>query len=250
MKLYRELAEYYFSIENNHRDINHDVSFIVGQLRVKKNPSLLDLGCGTGEHLDLLSRAGISCTGIDISENMLAAARGRFPHGIEFIHQDMADIDYTAAFDVIISLFGSFNYLIYDSDIESVLKKIHRALKPGGLVVLEIWNAPPIFKIKEKDIDLVSVTNVKNATIKRERGFKLREGNSKTVVEVNYRYTIQVNGAPKTLRDRHIMRTFTPDEIKKFLFNTGFTVKQIFSNFLSEPYDENSNRMVVLFSRS
>ena len=249
MKLYHELAESYFAIENNHRDIRHDVAFITGLVRAKDTPSLLDLVCGTGEHLNLLAKAGFRCTGIDISEDMLATARKRFSSKIEFIRMDMADIDYTAEFDMVISLFGSFNYLINDADILAVLKKTLRALKPAGVGIFEIWNTQPIVKIREKDIDLVSVTDFQGSSIKRERGFKLRDDRSKTVVEVNYRYRINGSEGVKTLRDRHIMRSFTPEEISGFLSKAGLTVKQIYSNFLSHPYDENSNRMVVLFSR-
>ena len=249
MKLYHELAEYYFALENNHRDIQQDISFIINLLGLKKDPSLLDLGCGTGEHLDLLRRAGFRCTGIDISDNMLSIARERFPLGIEFTSMNMTDIDYDNEFDMVISLFGSFNYLTHDTHIESLLVKTRKALKPGGLGVFEIWNTPPLIKIKKKDIDLVSVTNYMGAEIKRERGFKLWNNMDKTVVEVNYRYTITGEQETKTMRDRHIMRTFTTDEIRTFLIKAGFAVKKIFSNFLSEQYDENSNRMVIVFMR-
>jgi SAM-dependent methyltransferase len=249
MMLYHDLAEYYFALESNHRDIHHDVSFITGLLAARKRSEILDLGCGTGEHLDLLHKAGIRCTGIDVSEKMLDAARKRFPHGIYFIHADMTDIDFTPSFDMVISLFGSFNYLIHDADIASTLQKIHKAMQPDGLGVFEIWNTPPVFKIKTKEVNLVSVTNIDGKTIRRERGFKLRNDRAKTVVDVNYRYTIESAGARKTLSDRHVMRTYTTDEITKFLVQAGFTVKQIFSNFLSEPYDEKSNKMVVIFAR-
>lgn len=249
MKLYHDLAEHYFAIENNHRDIRNDVSFIIDLLGNRKNPALLDLGCGSGEHLGHLSRQGIRCTGVDISADMLAQARERFPEGIEFIRSSMSDIDYENAFDIVISLFGSFNYLIHDDEIESMLLKIRRALRPGGLAILEIWNSPPILKIREKEIGPVSTTTHDGSSIRRERGFKLRDDAFKTVVEVNYRYTIDGPEGMKTVRDRHVMRCFTTEEITRFLTAAGFSVRSIFANFKSEPYLENSGRMVVLFER-
>jgi SAM-dependent methyltransferase len=248
MKLYHELAESYFAIEKNHRDIRRDVSCITALLRGRKHATLLDLGCGTGEHLALLEREGIRCTGVDISEDMIAVAGKRYPN-IEFVRTDMTDIEYDAAFNIVISLFGSFNYLINDADIESMLMKLRKALKTGGVGVFEIWNSQPILKIKEKGIGPVSMTSHNGELIKRERGFKLRNDPFKTVVEVNYQYTIDGVGH-KSIRDRHIMRTFISDEITRFLAGAGFTVKNIYANFLSEPYDENSSRMVVVFVRT
>ncbi len=250
MKLYHELAEHYFAIENNHRDIRNDVLFITDLLKKKKSPALLDLGCGSGEHLGLIAKQGIRCTGVDISVDMLAQARERFPEGIEFIRSSMSDIDYKNAFDIVISLFGSFNYLIHDAEIESMLLKIHRALRPGGLGILEIWNSPPILKIREKEIGPVSTTSHDGSSIRRERGFKLRDDAFKTVVEVNYRYTIDGPDGMKNVRDRHVMRCFTTGEITGFLTAAGFRLKNIFANFNSEPYEENSGRMVVLFERT
>jgi SAM-dependent methyltransferase len=249
MKLYHELAECYFAIESSHRDIRRDVAFIGGLAPASLRPSLLDLGCGTGEHLNLLSKAGFRCTGVDISEDMVAVARKRFPDGIEFVRADMADIDYTAVFDMVISLFGSFNYQIDDSDAAEVLSKVHRALVRGGIGVFEIWNTSPIIKIREKDIDVVSVTDWRGLSITRERGFKLRNDRSKTVVEVNYRYRINGPNGTKTMRDRHIMRTFTPEEISRFLERAGLAVRQVYSGFQFQPHDGNSNRMVVVFSK-
>ncbi len=249
MKLYHELARSYFSIEKNHRDIRRDVAFITALLSGRPSPSLLDLGCGTGEHLSLLSKEGIRCTGIDSSEEMIAAARERSPRGIDFMHADMSDLAFENAFDMVISLFGSFNYLIEDADIESTLFKVKRAMKTGGAGVFEIWNSPPIKKIRKKEIGPVSTTTHDGAVIRRERGFSLRDDAFKSVVEVNYRYTVQDGGSTKTLRDRHVMRAMTAGEIMGFLSRTGFTVKNIYANFLSEPYQENSNRMVVHFTR-
>lgn len=249
MKLYHELAEHYFAIENNHRDIRTDVTFITSLLGNRTNPALLDLGCGSGEHLGLLSRQGIRCTGIDISGDMLAQARERFPGGIEFIRSSMSDIDYKEAFDIVISLFGSFNYLIDDAEVGSMLGKIRTALRPGGLGILEIWNSPPILKIREKEIGTVSTTMHDGSTIRRERGFKLRDDSFKTVVEVNYRYAVDGPAGVKNVRDRHVMRCFATGEITRFLAAAGLTVRNIFANFKSEPYLENSNRMVVLFER-
>jgi SAM-dependent methyltransferase len=249
MKLYHELAEYYFAIENNHRDIAQDAAFLTGLLAGKTSPALLDLGCGTGEHLGLLAKAGVRCTGIDVSEEMILTARRRLPEGIDLFRSDMQDISFKNAFDAIICLFGSFNYLIFDADIEAMLGRVRAALKPGGVCVFEIWNSPPIKKIREKDVSPVSLTEYKGKNIRRERGFRMRDDTGRTVVEVTYRYTIEEEGTRTIVRDRHVMRTFTPGEFSRFLAGAGFTVTNIFANFLSEPYEENSNRMVVVFEK-
>jgi len=245
MKLYHELAEFYFVIENAHRVINDDISLILRLLRGKTGPSLLDLGCGTGEHLDILSRHGITCTGIDNSADMLSFARNRFPGTAEFLELDMLKIDFYETFDIVTCLFGSFNYIIDDVDVDRVFWNTWRALKPGGIALFEIWNSPPIVRIKNKDLDLVSRTTAGDIAIERERGFMLLEDTRGTVVEVNYRYTVTRKGGTQTLRDRHIMRAYTRDEAESFLGANGFEIREVFSSSSMEPYRDSSNKMLI-----
>ncbi|MCU0822078.1 MAG: class I SAM-dependent methyltransferase [Spirochaetes bacterium] len=246
MKLYHELAEYYYSLEEQHRNIDDDISLIKSLVAYKKNPSLLDLGCGTGEHLSRLSRIGIKCTGIDTSASMLRIAKLRFPDSIEFQNQDMRFISYNKKFDIIICLFGSFNYITEDSDINNVFKNTWNALKPDGIGLFEIWNSIPILKIKEKPVSRVSRIDYGGKEIERERGFKLLNNLNKTLVEVNYNYIISKK---ETIKDRHIMRAYKKDEIADFIINNDFRICNFYANTLGEPYSPTSNAIVIRFQK-
>ena len=41
----------------------------------KKNGTLLDIGCGTGQFLEMMLKKGWNCIGIDIAENMIAVSK-------------------------------------------------------------------------------------------------------------------------------------------------------------------------------
>jgi SAM-dependent methyltransferase len=250
MLLYNELAEYYFAIEANHRDIHNDISLIRTLLRGRDMPKLLDLGCGTGEHMDKLSRHGAACMGIDSSESMLAVARRRYPEAGTFLRGDFRTFDFYNEFDLIISLFGTFNYMVEDADIEKALWNTWRAMKPDGMGLFEVWNSVPVERIREKGIGPVSKTRYNGVLIDRERGFTMLPGAGRTLVEVNYIYTIHDHDGTRTQIDQHIMRTFTMDEMNRFLGENGFRVRDIYSSFIRENYQEHSNRMVILFDKS
>ena len=249
MKLYHELAEFYFSIENIHRDLSIDTALIRSLLADREKPALLDLGCGTGEHLSPLSRYGVRCVGIDSSEEMLTVARDRFPGRIEFMRGDMRDFDYYGEFDLITSLFGSFNYLLDDPDIEKTLWNAWRALKPEGICLFEIWNSYPVEKIWKKELTHISTVKHNGKTIERNRGFRLLSDPGKTVVEVNYEYIITANGTREVVYDRHTMRTFSREEISKFIEANGFTITGVYANTSKAPFALHSNRMVIFFRK-
>lgn len=247
MKLYHELAEYYFALEEKHRDIMEDIIFIQELLSRRENPDLLDLGCGTAEHLAILNESGIKCTGIDTSDSMLRIARLRHGDRIELYNEDMRFFNHKKKFDIVISLFGSFNYITEDSDINKVFSNTWYALKPGGIGVFEIWNALPIIKIREKPLSRVSRINYQGSEIERDRGFKLLNNPNKTIVEVNYNYKISGN---ETVRDRHVMRAFTKDEISRFLVDSGFRICGVYADSLRETFKDTSNAMVIHFQKA
>ncbi|HOO72068.1 MAG TPA: class I SAM-dependent methyltransferase [Spirochaetota bacterium] len=250
MKLYSELAEYYFAIEKHHRNINDDIIFIKSLIGINNSDiSILDIGCGTGEHLGILSKNGARCVGLDISPEMLAIAQNRFPENISFIQSDMRDFDYYEEFDLVLSLFGSMNYMIEDSDLEQVLWNIWRAMKPGGTGIIEIWHNLPVQKIKKKEPASVSQTKCNDLVIDRKRGFSLLPFQDRTVVEVNYTYDLAGGNVSKIIRDRHIMRSFSKTEITRFLNESGFSVKAIYANFRKELFDQNSARMIIVFTK-
>src|SRR5581483_10806865 len=76
-------------------------------LQPVEHPSLLDLGCGTGElTAQLAERIGASETlGIDNSRAMLDEAAGYATETVRFEHGDVAAVDAagTGAFDVVFS---------------------------------------------------------------------------------------------------------------------------------------------------
>lgn len=244
MKLYKELAEYYFSIENNHRNIRDDIVLIRSIIANSVNPVVLDIGCGTGEHINLMDREGYRCFGVDNSESMLRIARLRFPDAATYLHKNMTEIDFFDEFDLTTCLFGTFNYLIDDDDVDKVLWNTWRALKNDGSGLFEIWNALPVQQIKEKELAKVSTSLFEGTRITRERGFHLLDEPKKTVVQVNYNYTIEKDGEKKKISDRHVMRAYRKDEIESFFKNNGFKIVNLYSNPRREIYSDNSNKML------
>ncbi|MEV4378466.1 class I SAM-dependent methyltransferase [Streptosporangium sp. NPDC049644] len=100
---------------------------------------LLDIGCGTGRDAGHLARNGYTVTGLDLSEPMLAHARGRHP-GVEFVNADMRSFDLGRRFDVITCLDSALLYCQENADLTAFLSRCRGHLVPGGLLVAEMRN--------------------------------------------------------------------------------------------------------------
>ncbi|MGX6570981.1 class I SAM-dependent methyltransferase [Cupriavidus necator] len=105
---------------------------------------VLDVGCGTGSTTIALARklgAQGRCTGIDISEPMLAAARARAQHNgstASFIRADAQDYAFApASFDSIVSRLG----VMFFSDPVRAFANLRRAATPDATLHCIAWRS-------------------------------------------------------------------------------------------------------------
>lgn len=104
--------------------------------------TLLDVACGTGLHLERLSRH-FQCEGLDINHDFLAKASGRF--GGKLHHGDMESFSLQRLYDVVICLFGSISYLQTPDRLARAITCMAQHVAPGGLLVIEPWLTPENF---------------------------------------------------------------------------------------------------------
>ncbi|MBI5623993.1 MAG: class I SAM-dependent methyltransferase [Elusimicrobia bacterium] len=126
-----------------------EVRGLLRLLKLRRGASILDLCCGPGRHSLLLARRGFRVTGLDrsrpyLEEARLKARRSRLQ--VRFKAGDMREPGFSAEFDAVINLFTSFGYFNRWSDNIKTLRGVAKALKPGGLFVMEVVNGDWIRK--------------------------------------------------------------------------------------------------------
>jgi SAM-dependent methyltransferase len=117
-----------------------EVKFLWKVLKLRKGSRVLDIPCGTGRHALRLARRGASVLGVDASEAYLREARRaakRIPN-VRFVRGDMRRIPLRGEFDAAINLWTSFGYFADPADDLKTLRGIARALKPGGLFLIDM----------------------------------------------------------------------------------------------------------------
>jgi SAM-dependent methyltransferase len=92
--------------------------------------AILDLGCGTGRDTCALIDAGFTVTAIDGAPEMAREAEKRIGAPVRALLFE--DLDYANAFD---GIWANASLLhVPRAGLTDVLAKVHRALKPGGLL--------------------------------------------------------------------------------------------------------------------
>jgi SAM-dependent methyltransferase len=128
-----------------HRDAQEAARCValLGEAGVLADP-LLDLGCGDGRHLTpLLDRSGW-VVGIDLSPELLAAARERRPRAA-LVRGDMRRLPLAGGVcGTVVSLFTAFGYFADDRENERPVAEVARVLRTGGHWCLDVPDAERI----------------------------------------------------------------------------------------------------------
>jgi len=98
-----------------------------------KNPSVFDIGCGTGRIIKYFK--DWKCYGIDPSKEMVMIAWGRNKKA--FISVGKLNSEIKGKFDVIISTFDTINYILEDKEIETFFKNIKNHITDNGVFIFD-----------------------------------------------------------------------------------------------------------------
>ncbi len=225
MKIFKNYAQFY---DNLYKDKNYKkecdyLEKIFKNNSSKKIKTILDLGCGTGNHDLILAKRGYSITGVDISKLMLKLARKKAEKAnlkINFYQEDIRKLDLKKKFDAVISMFAVMGYQVANDDFEKALLTANKHLKKNGLFIFDIWFGPAVLADKPKD---------KTKKVKIKNGYIIRKTKCqldllKQRVDIDFetkRYSIE-NKLQQKNRETHQMRFFFSQEIRYFLEKTGF----------------------------
>jgi SAM-dependent methyltransferase len=98
---------------------------------------VLDVGCGVGAFLRMVSDRGAKAFGLDASEALLELARRRVPEA-DLRVGDMEALPYDEdTFDLV----TGFNSFFFANDIVAAVREAGRVAKPGAGVVIQVWGS-------------------------------------------------------------------------------------------------------------
>lgn len=98
---------------------------------------ILDIACGTGRFSDHISKKGFNVIGIDYSGEMLRQAVKKKNKNLNFIRGNAFNLPFKdSSFDSVIAMHFVYHY----SDINGILKEMHRVVKKGGVIIFDTNN--------------------------------------------------------------------------------------------------------------
>jgi ubiquinone/menaquinone biosynthesis C-methylase UbiE len=191
----------------------------VTELIRKRKPeasSLLDVGCGTGKHLEHFKEAFDHVEGLDLTSSLLTEARRRLLD-VPFHEGDMRSFDLGRTFDAVVCLFSAIGHLLTLEDLEMACAAMARHLAPGGVLVIEPWLSPEVWDELNLHMLTVDQPDVKlaRATLPSTRG----DNNEISVLDLTY--LVATRGKVETFQERHELRLTSEAEFLSALSKAG-----------------------------
>jgi SAM-dependent methyltransferase len=200
------------------KDYAAESAEVVDQIR-QHNPgatSLLDVGCGAGDHLVYLA-ADFSVTGADLSADMLAVAQQRLPD-VTFHEADMRSLAFAGEVDAIVCLFSAVGYMRNVTELESAIGAMAAHLAPGGVLLVDGWVLPDAWGLGTK-VRHEFVEDDDGAIARISKSW--RDGDT-TVLE--FHYLGGVGDDVVSFMERHELTLFSDEQYRAAFAQAGLHV--------------------------
>lgn len=207
--------------------------------------SVLDLGCGTGNHVFPLVERGYELAGVDLSEGMLTRARAKAAaltqgHKPTFQLGDVRTVDVQRTFDGCIMMFAVLGYQLENADVLAALKTARKHLKPGGVFLFDVWYGPAVLAMRPAP--KFRIIPAPNGRFLRYSLAELDAARQRSSV---YFHLWQLEGdkVVSETEETHFMRYFFPLELAYFLETAGLSLLRLgaFPDFDRDPSEQTWN---------
>jgi SAM-dependent methyltransferase len=200
------------------KDYGAEAEKLMGFIRAScRSPGnrLLDVACGTGLHLSYL-KEHFHVEGLDLDEHLLAIARQRLPD-VPLHHADMTAFTLGRSFDVVTCLFSAIGYVKILANLTRAVQCMAQHLSPGGLLIIEPWFTPDIWRAGTVHAHYIDEPDLKIARINTSSV----EGRLSLM---DRHYLIGTPEGTEHYVERHALGLFTTEEMTHALSACGLEV--------------------------
>ncbi len=140
-ELFGAIADFYQYSMDSSCDYEGWANYVISVIKkYSRGNAGLDVGCGSGQMTRALKRAGFDVCGVDISEEMLTAAKNESAKrhlAVQYILGDISKLKVNKKVDFITAVNDAFNYLD-GKTLKKGFSRMYGCLKKGGVLAFDI----------------------------------------------------------------------------------------------------------------
>ncbi len=224
--------------------INETVDWIISKFKIDKNKSICDFGCGPGLYSIELAKTGAEITGIDFSRRSIEYARNQamICHlNIEYINENYLNFNFDKKFDLILLIYLDFCVLSLEQR-KQLLSIFYKCLKDNGSILFDV---PSINAYASKHESSSFKHNLMDGFWSKHDyyGFENCFKYDDLYISLD-KYSIVENTGIWYVYNW--FQYYSMEMIEKELRDNNFNVKEYYSNTKGEPYNFESNEVVII----
>ncbi|MHA2407316.1 MAG: class I SAM-dependent methyltransferase [Candidatus Ranarchaeia archaeon] len=190
--------------------------------------TLLDLGCGTGNHAVHLAHQGVGVVGIDQSKTQIEIAQQKAEKNhltAAFMVDDMVNPQLDEVYDAASVFFGGFGYLLTDALVLGFLQNISKLVNPEGFLYLEFWHTLGVKP--ESNHYLVAEDETTKIVRVNTTHFDTSTG---IVTMPMQHFVFRYNQFHEEFTETHQVRTYSVPQFKSLIGRSPWEIKHLFVN--------------------
>lgn len=233
-------------------DVNEDVDFYRSLARHTRGP-ILEYMCGGGRVAVPLAADGHTVTGVDLSAAMLEQMSGHPLYRPDLaLHTHCADMctwEPDQRYGMAIVALNSFMHLQETATQLAALEQAYRALRPGGTLVLDLFN-PDMRHLPDYRGDTVLDKQFVLPDGREVQKFVAQWSDTATQrIHVAFLYDINDGERVRRVNATFSMRYFWRYELEHLLARCGFAIEEIYGDYDLSPYQSESEQLLVVAQR-
>ena len=185
-----------------------------------KRGILLDLACGTGSLSLLFAQMGYDVIGIDASPDMLDIAFAKPHEGVQFLCQDMTELDLFGTVDTVVCALDSLNHLESADELRTVFERIALFCDNSAVFMFDV-NTP--YKHENILADSTFVYETDNVFCVWENEYA-----GGGVTEIQLDFFERDGDVYRRSSDFFTETAFPRDTVEKLLKDAGFTLCAVY----------------------
>lgn len=243
MDFYKSISAYYDELFPASRDT---VAFL--NRCSKPFGCILDLACGTGNHVWALAQHGHRVTGIDLDEEMISVARKKRIYGVhvDFHVGNMLRFEeyYRAqdSPDLVYCIGNSVVHLSSERDISILLSKVYAFLTPGGTLVVQIVNFD---RILQRGIFELPTLRVRKGveSLDFQRTYRYKTGEMKVTFESEL--TVRERARERKIANAIPLLILKSETLASLTAEAGFRNIVLLGSFREAPFNLESHPLIL-----